>query len=99
MFAKYGRGDGLLGDRVVAVRNTVRAGAAGIAPVVLLAGGRGSRVAVLAAAAAYAGLPMWRVRSAPQPVRTAALVPVALATQDLAKAYGFLRGVLEARRR
>jgi len=99
MFAGYGRGDALQGERVVMVRNSIRATAALVAPALLLVGGRTTRAAVVAAGAAYAGLPMWRVRRGPQPVRTAALVPLALATQDLSKAYGFTRGLLEARRR
>jgi glycosyltransferase involved in cell wall biosynthesis len=98
MFASYGRGDGLQGERVVAVRNGVRALAAVAGPAVLLAGNRPARALVLAGATAYLGPAVARARRTPQPLRTAALVPVALATQDLAKAYGFLHGVLAARR-
>ena len=97
MFAAYGRGDGMQGERIVVIRNSARALAALAAPVLLIAGGPAGRRAVLLGAAAYASLPAWRVRHAPQPVRTAALVPVALATQDAAKAYGFTCGVLTSR--
>jgi glycosyltransferase involved in cell wall biosynthesis/GT2 family glycosyltransferase len=99
MFAGYGRGDAAQGERVVALRNAVRATAALATPVLLAAGGRRTRGLVLLATATYAGPPMWRVRRGPEPVRTAALVPVALATQDVAKAYGFVRGLLQARGR
>jgi glycosyltransferase involved in cell wall biosynthesis len=95
MFASYGRGDGLQGERVVIIRNTVRATSAVAAPVLLLIGNRVLRRLVLVAAGAYVSFPFWKLRHQPAPFRTAALVPIALATKDLAKAYGCLRGLLE----
>ena len=96
MFVSYGRGDGLQGDRVGLLRNGARAGAALGAPVLLLLGGRSVRTLVGLGAAAYVSLPLARLRDDPAPLRTGALVPLALAVKDLSKAYGCVLGLLEA---
>ena len=94
--SRYGRGDGLQGDRVGLLRNGARAGAAIGAPVLLLIGGRTVRALVGLGAAAYVSLPLARLRDDPAPLRTSALVPLALALKDLSKAYGCALGLLEA---
>jgi glycosyltransferase involved in cell wall biosynthesis len=96
MFASYGRGDGIQGERVVLLRNAVRACTALVIPALLTRGNRASRAAAIVAGSAYISVPIWKLRRDPTPLRTAALVPIALATKDFAKAYGCARGLLEA---
>ena len=98
MYHSYGRGDGLLGERVVVGRNLVRVAAALSAPVLLVAGGRRARGAVVAGGAAYLSLPLLRLRDAADPVQAAALLPVVLAVKDVAKGVGCLRGLYDRRR-
>lgn len=98
MYRSYGRGDGLFGERVVITRNAVRGAAALLAPVLVAAGGRRSRLVVAVGAAAYLSLPVAKAARGPKPVQTTALVPVVLAVKDVTKAYGCLLGVLERRR-
>jgi len=97
MYFRYGRGDGLTGERLVVVRGTVRASAALVVPAALALGGPHMRAVVLALAGAYVSLPVWQLRAAPQPLRTAALVPAVLGVKDLAKAAGCLVGLWQAR--
>lgn len=97
MYRSYGRASTDGGDVRLLVRDGVRASAYVLAP--LLLGTRVGRVAVLAGAAAYLGLPVARaVRAGASPAVVAAL-PLALATKDLGKVVGAAQGAVRVWRR
>lgn len=96
MYRAYGEGDGRSGERTLVARDLARLGAYLAGPLLLARGGA-ARQAALIGAAGYLSLPWHRAVRHPQPVRTAALVPVALAVKDLAKAFGCLQGLRRGR--
>ncbi len=92
MYAKYGEWGARAGSWPLVSRDLARAGGYLLAPLLLARGGARTRVAVITAAAAYLGVPVSRAireRSAPS---TFALIPLALAMKDIAKAVGCLKG-------
>lgn len=97
MYRSYGRGDGLSGERTLIARDLARA-VAYVAGPLMLVSGRRARAGALVGAAAYLSLPLVRAAQGHDPVRTAALVPVAAALKDVSKAAGCVQG-LRARRR
>jgi glycosyltransferase involved in cell wall biosynthesis len=98
MFMRYGYGDGLSGDRLLVARNLARVAAYVGGPVLWLTGRRYARLAVAVGVGAYLSLPLARVRRRDHPLASAAAVPAVLATKDVAKAVGCVRGLLAARR-
>lgn len=100
MYRHYGRGDAQAEHRRAVLRDLARAAAYPLALVALAPGtaARPRRVALGAAALAYASVPLARASTEPRPVRVSALVPLALALKDLAKAWGALE-VLTGRAR
>jgi len=93
MYYRYGRGDGLLGERIVVGRNAARAGAALLVPLALLTGQRGARAMVVAAGGAYLSMPLARLAREGGPPRAALAVPLVLVLKDLSKAGGCLAGL------
>jgi glycosyltransferase involved in cell wall biosynthesis len=93
MFVRHGYGDGLSGDRFLVARNLARVAAYVGGPALWLTGRRDVRAGVLIGAAAYLSLPLARARHDEQPLLCAAAVPAVLATKDIAKAVGCLRGL------
>lgn len=96
MYYRYGRGDGMLGERVVVGRNLARAGAALLVPAALLIGGRTTRAAVAVAGGAYLSMPLARLVREGGPVGAALAVPLVLLVKDLSKACGCLDGLSQA---
>lgn len=92
MFHAYGVGDGRSGDRLLVGRNVARLAAYGLAPVLWLVGGGRTRAAVAAAAGVYLSVPAAAAHRRRLSWRARALLPVALAVKDVAKAIGCLRG-------
>jgi GT2 family glycosyltransferase len=98
MYAGYGRGGGLSGDRLLVGRDLAR-GAAYVAGPLALLGPPPVRGLVAAAALTYASVPLLRLARRPRPWGPVAALPVALAVRDLGKVAGVLRGLRERRRR
>ncbi len=98
MWYRYGRGDGLSGDRLAVARDLVRVAAYATGPGLLAVGGRAGRVAAVAGAAAYLSLPLSRARRMPRPVATGLLAPVALAVKDVGLGAGCVVGLARAAR-
>ncbi|RJK97909.1 glycosyltransferase [Vallicoccus soli] len=93
MYRSYGRGGGLAGSPLLVGRDAARALAYVAGPLALARGGPAVRTAVVAGAAAYASLPLVRVRRHRLGARAAALVPVVAGLRDLAKAVGCAQGL------
>ena len=94
MYVKYGEWGARAGSWPLISRDLARAGGYLLAPLLLARGGARTRIAVITAAAGYLGVPVSRAvreRSAPA---TIALIPVALALKDVAKAAGCLKGAV-----
>lgn len=99
MFRRYGEGSGHSLDRRLMGRDLARVAAYGAGAVIAARGGRASRLAAGAAAAAYLSLPMARAVKNPRPAATAALVPAIAAARDLTKAYGAVSAAARTRGR
>lgn len=99
MYYAYGRGDGESGERLLVARNLARAFAYLSCVPVWRWGGRPGRVATAAGAGVYLSLPAARSLRRDRPLSVLALVPLALAVKDLAKAIGCLRGLAARWRR
>lgn len=93
MYHSYGFGDGRSGDPLLVGRNLVRASAYGLGAVLASRGPWAARALVAAAGAVYLSLPLARARHRAAKPATWALLPVALAVKDLAKASGCLRAL------
>ncbi|MEA2487396.1 MAG: hypothetical protein QOF16_1050 [Actinomycetota bacterium] len=93
MYFRYGRGGSRSGDPKVISRDMIRAAVYGAAGWVAVSGGPAARLGMTAAGLVYLSLPVARAVGRPQGAKVAALVPVALATKDLAKAAGLLIGL------
>lgn len=91
MWYAYGHGDGRSRDRLLIARNAYRAAAYAIGAGLI--GRRRARAVVAVAAAAYMSLPAVRVLRDGRPLPSVLLVPVALATKDLAKVVGCAHGL------
>lgn len=93
MYHRYGEWGGRAGSWRLVGRDVARGAAYVVGPALLAAGGPRTRTTVLAAAAAYTGVPALRGRGEDLGPAGWALVPVLLATKDVAKATGCLRGL------
>jgi len=92
MYFRYGFGGARAADRGLLGRDLARMAGYLAGGLLLSYGRRRGRAAAALAVAGYLSLPLARAARGPQPLATAALVPVAAVVRDLAKAAGAVAG-------
>lgn len=92
-FAKYGVWGARARDRGLVGRDLARMAGYVLLPLAAARAGTAGRLTLVAGAAAYLSLPARRAVRESASAPGAALIPVALVSKDLAKAWGCLRGL------
>ncbi|KQP66489.1 glycosyltransferase [Nocardioides sp. Leaf285] len=94
MYRKYGEWGGRAGSWPLVSRDLVRGSAYLVAPVLAVRGGAATRALLALGALGYLAVPLSRARAEHADPATVALMPLALALKDVAKAVGCARGSL-----
>lgn len=94
MYRKYGEWGGRAGSWPLVSRDLVRGSAYLVAPALAVRGGAATRALLALGALGYLAVPLGRARAEHADPATVALMPLALALKDVAKAVGCARGSL-----